>query len=132
MAARKKKQLPELSPLEAKVMEILWTAGEATADQVRQGLPADLTDSSVRTLLRRLEQKSYVTHERESKRFIFRPAVERPMAAAAVARRIVKSICGGAVESLLIGMVESRMLSRKELDAARRRLAQLEGEAGDE
>src|SRR5436190_869250 len=93
---------------------------------------ADLTDSSVRTLLRRLEQKSYVTHERERKRFIFRAAVERPTAAAAVARRIVKSICGGAVESLLIGMVESRMLSRKELDAARKRLAQLESEARDD
>ncbi|PYQ26513.1 MAG: CopY family transcriptional regulator [Acidobacteria bacterium] len=132
MAARRKKHLPELSPLEAKVMEILWSAGEATADEVRQGLPADLTDSSVRTLLRRLEQKSYVTHERERKRFIFRAAVERPTAAAAVARRIVKSICGGAVESLLIGMVESRMLSRKELDAARKRLAQLESEARDD
>lgn len=131
MAARKKrKPLPELSPLETKVMEILWTAGEATADQVRQQLPDELTDSSVRTLLRRLERKEYVTHERDSKRFVFRAAVERPTAAAAVARRIVKSICGGAVESLLIGMVESRMLSRKELDAARRRLAQLEEEQG--
>jgi predicted transcriptional regulator len=133
MASRKKKKpLPSLSELEAKVMEILWTAGEATADQVRQGLPADLTDSSVRTLLRRLEQKSYVTHERDGKRFLFRAAVARPTAAAAVARRIVSSICGGAVESLLIGMIESRMVSRKELEAARLRLAQLEAEQGDE
>lgn len=110
-------------------MEILWKNGEVTADQVRQRLgPADLTDSSVRTLLRRLEQKSYVSHDRDGKRFVFRAAVQRPRAAAAMARRIVASICGGAVESLLIGMVESRMLSRKELDAVRERLARAEEE----
>ena len=122
------RKLVELSPLETKVMKILWRRGEVTAEQVRQALPADLTDSSVRTLLRRLEQKSYVTHERDGKRFIYRAAVAKQRAAAEVARRIVTSICGGAVESLLIGMVESRMLTKKELDKVRKRLESLEDE----
>jgi predicted transcriptional regulator len=129
MASRKPAPLPEISPLETQVMEILWRNGELTADQVRQKLrQASLTDSSVRTLLRRLEQKAYVAHERDGRRFVFRAAVGRPRAAAEVARRIVASICGGAVESLLVGMVETRMLSRKELDAVRERLDRAEEE----
>lgn len=131
MASARKKQLPALSALESDVMRVLWKRGEATADDVRKALPGELTDSSVRTILRRLESKAYVTHERDGKRFLFRPAVERPLAAAAVARRIVSAICGGSVESLLMGMVDARMLTREQLDAARKRLENAE-ETGDE
>ena len=145
MAARRKKHLPELSPLEAKVMEILEFVKSDQVDPIYLEAsyyvaPDEGGEKAYALLFTALKDSGYYgvakvamhNREQERKRFIFRAAVERPTAAAAVARRIVKSICGGAVESLLIGMVESRMLSRKELDAARKRLAQLESEARDD
>ena len=106
-------------------MEVLWKHEELTADEIRRKLlPRDpLTDSSVRTLLRRLEAKSYAGHRRDGKRFLFRANLERPHAAAAAVRRIIATICGGTAESLLIGMVDADLLTREELDAARRRIA---------
>jgi predicted transcriptional regulator len=120
----------ELSPLETSVMEILWTKGTATADEVRRALSDPLTDSSVRTILRRLEAKKYVAHDREGKTFIFRPAIARRGAAAAAALRIIRTICGGAADSLMLGMLESNIISPKELDEIRARIAR--GEVDDD
>ena len=64
-----KKQKPPLSELENKVMSVLWEHGRATAELVRTkwktGQP--VKDSTVRTILRRLEEKGYVTHETEGR-----------------------------------------------------------------
>jgi len=121
---RKRKNHPELSDLETVIMEILWTHGDSSAEEVRRRLSRrhDLTDSSIRTILRRLETKGYVAHEREGKRFIYRPLIERRGAAAAAAKKIIDTICGGSAEGLLIGMVENEMISADELEAIRRRL----------
>ena len=50
------KRRPALSPLENETMNVLWSLGKATADDVRQafGKKREFKESTVRTLLRRL------------------------------------------------------------------------------
>ena len=114
----------QISPLEAELMRVLWDTGATTADELRLGLPRRpaLTDSSVRTLLRRLEAKGWVTHRRDGRRFLFEPAVPRARAAAIAAGRIVDSLCGGAVERLILGMVQHDILSAADFERIRRKI----------
>jgi BlaI family transcriptional regulator, penicillinase repressor len=111
-----------LSPLEHDIMDFVWTRKSATADQVREALAPSrpLKDSTVRTVLRRLEEKGYLTHAVDARTFLYR-AVEAPQRVAAGAvRQIVDRFFGGSVEQLLVGMVEGELVDRGELQ----RLAQ--------
>ena len=75
-----------------------------------------LKETSVRTMLRRLERKGYLRHEVEGRAFIYR-AVEpaRGLAARAV-RQIIDRLCQGSVEELVTGMVDAKVLSNRELE----------------
>jgi BlaI family penicillinase repressor len=111
------KEKPRLGPLENEVMQVLWARGTATADDVRSALESTqrLKDSTVRTILRRLEGKSYVEHEVEGRTFIFRPKMAPQDVATQQVRGIIDRLCLGSVESLLVGMVDDNLISATEL-----------------
>ena len=74
-----KKQLRAMSPAETEVLRLVWQIGEATVQQVHEALPAGrkVAYKTVQTLLRRLEDKGYLTHKIEGKAHVFCPAVQR-------------------------------------------------------
>ena len=110
-----------MGELERSVLQIVWRLGAITADQVREELDRPLKDSTVRTVLRRLEEKGYITHSVDERAFIYRPAQSRQRVAGRAAQRIVDWFCDGSVEALLVGMVDSKLLGHAELQ----RLAKL-------
>jgi predicted transcriptional regulator len=107
-----------LTELENQLMNAIWTAGPSSVEDVHRVVSKKhkLKETSVRTLLRRLEQKGYLTHEVEGRAYIYR-AVEpaRGLAARAV-RQIIDRFCQGSVEELVAGMVDARAISNRELD----------------
>jgi len=105
----------ELGELERAVLLIVWRLGSVTADQVREELERPLKDSTVRTVLRRLEEKGYLVHSLDDRAFIYRPVQSRQRVAGRAAKRIVDWFCDGSVEALLVGMVDSKVLDRAEL-----------------
>src|ERR1700751_711225 len=105
----------ELGELERSVLLIVWRLGSVTADQVREELDRPLKDSTVRTVLRRLEEKGYLSHSVDDRAFIYRPVQSRQRVAGRAANRIVDWFCDGSVEALLVGMVDSKVLDRAEL-----------------
>jgi BlaI family penicillinase repressor len=118
-----------LSELEHQMMEILWALGPATSEQVRSALAAKrpLKDSTVRTVLRRLQEKGYVRHKVDGRTFVY-TGVEPPrnLAVRAV-RQIIDRFCAGSVEQLLVGMVEDEMVNRRELQQLAQKIAQRKG-----
>ena len=117
-----------LSELEHQLMEILWSIGSGTAEQIRQALEPkhQLTDSTVRTVLRRLGEKGYVTHRIEGKAYVY-SGVEKPRSVAARAvRQILDRFCDGSLEQLLVGLVENEVVDREELRQLARRLGKKE------
>ena len=112
--------------LERAVLELIWEHGVQSADQVReqllqQGRP--LKESTIRTVLRRLEEKGYLAHSIESRTFLYRPAASRQAVAGRAVQRIVDWFREGSVETLLAGMVDSAVLDRKELQRLAERIA---------
>ena len=98
--------------------------GTVTAEQVREGLDRPLKDSTVRTVLRRLEEKGYLAHTVEDRTFLYRPAQSRQRVAGRAAKRIVDWFCEGSVEALLVGLVDSKVLDRAELQRLAARIAE--------
>ncbi|HEY6447792.1 MAG TPA: BlaI/MecI/CopY family transcriptional regulator [Acidobacteriaceae bacterium] len=113
----------ELGELERGILSIVWRLGEATAEQVREELDRPLKDSTIRTVLRRLEEKGYLAHSLDNRTFIYRSAQSPQKVAARAVQRIVDWFCEGSVEDLLVGMVDSKVVSQAELERLARRIA---------
>lgn len=113
----KRPSSPSVGPLENEVMRVLWERGTATADDVRQALEKDrkLKDSTVRTLLKRLEDKGLVTHDVNGRTFIYRPIVAQQNVATQAVRGIIDRFCAGSVEALLTGMVDGEIITPDKL-----------------
>lgn len=113
----------ELGELERSILLTIWRKGTLTAEQVREELGRPLKDSTIRTVLRRLEEKGYLTHTVEDRTFLYRPAESRQRVAGRAVKRIVDWFCAGSVEALLVGMVDSKVLDRDELKRLAERIA---------
>ncbi|HEY1307824.1 MAG TPA: BlaI/MecI/CopY family transcriptional regulator [Vicinamibacterales bacterium] len=110
---------PALSELEHQAMEAVWASGPCSVETVHLAVSRqrELKEVTIRTVLRRLEQKGYVEHEVDGRAFIYR-AVEAPRSVAARAvRHILDRFCHGSVEELVTGLVEADVLSEAELEA---------------
>jgi predicted transcriptional regulator len=120
----------ELGDLERDILTVVWRLGATTADQVREELDRPLKDSTIRTVLRRLEEKGYLAHEVDNRTFIYRPAESPQKVAGRAVQRIVDWFCAGSVEELLVGMVDSKVVSRAELERLARRIGTAKNQEG--
>lgn len=120
----------ELGDLERDILSVIWRLGETTADQVREELDRPLKDSTIRTVLRRLEEKGYLAHAVDNRTFIYRPAESQQKVAGRAVQRIVDWFCAGSVEELLVGMVDSKVVSRAELERLARRIGAAKNQEG--
>ncbi len=119
----------ELGELERGILSIVWGQGQITAEQVRERLGRPLKDSTIRTVLRRLEEKGYLAHSVENRTFVYRPAETRQRVAGRAVRRIVDWFCEGSVEALLVGMVDSKVLDAAGLQRLAERIAAVQKSA---
>jgi BlaI family transcriptional regulator, penicillinase repressor len=110
----------DLGDLEREVMQLVWTSEPITAEAIRERLSRPLKESTVRTVLRRLEEKGFVTHSVSGRTFVFSAAEARGRVAARAVRRLVDWMCNGSVEEFLVGLVDTEALDARELN----RLAQ--------
>src|ERR1700757_5147346 len=108
-------RLPELGDLEREVMQLVWTHGPVTAEVVRERLSRRLKESTVRTVLRRLEKKGYPSHRVDGRTYVYQAAEPRARVAAKAVQRIVDWFCNGSIEEGLVGMVDTAMLDQKQL-----------------
>jgi BlaI family penicillinase repressor len=106
-----------LTDLQRAILDFLWAEGPGTSEAVRDALRPrhPLKDSSVRTLLRRLEARGYVSHRLEGKVFVYRADVPPASLAARAVRHIIEQFCAGSVEQFVLGMVDEKVLSSREL-----------------
>lgn len=110
-----------LTDLQQAIIDVIWKSGPSTAEQVREALRPrhDLKDSTVRTLLRRLEERGLLTHTTEGKVFVYRAAVQPGSFAARSVRQIIERFWSGSAEQFLAGMVDEKILTPAQI----RRLA---------
>ena len=96
----------------------------------QQKLARRLKESTVRTVLRRLEDKGYVKHAVDGRTYVYQAAHPRAKVAANAVQRIVDLFCNGSVEEILVGMVDSAMLDQKQLRTLADKVAQAKASCG--
>jgi len=114
-----------LSPLEQLIIEYVWAHPDCTAEACREGVAGQraLKDSTIRTILRNLEAKGYVTHKVEGRTFIYRAVDTKRNVAVQAAQQIIERFCGGSVEELLVGLVDNQVLEPKQLQRLAAKIA---------
>jgi predicted transcriptional regulator len=108
---------PALSDLEQQLMDIVWSRGSATAGDIQDALAPErpLKDSTIRTVLTRLEEKGYVRHKVRGRTFVYSGVEPARKVAVRAVKQILDRFCQGSVESLLVGMVDGEMVDPEEL-----------------
>lgn len=115
-------KLPPLGDLEHEILTILWKRGEMTAAEVRNHIARKLQDATVRTVLRRLEEKGYVVHTVEAGTFIYRSKESSDSAAVDALKGILDRFCGGSLERALQALVDAAFIEPRQLAAMAGRL----------
>jgi predicted transcriptional regulator len=116
--------------VEQAVMDHIWTHGPSTSEQCREALATSrpMKDSTIRTVLRRLEEKGYLSHEIEGRTFVYRASDARQNVAVRAVKSIIDRFCGGSTEQLVLGMVDNEVLDRSQLERLARKIAVSEAE----
>ncbi len=107
-----------LTRRERQIMDILYRRGRATAHDVLEDIADPPTYSSVRALLRLLEERGHVKHAQEGQAYVYSPAVARGDARKSALAHLVRTFFAGSVEQAVATLVESSRtkLSAEELD----------------
>jgi BlaI family transcriptional regulator, penicillinase repressor len=108
-----------LTEREAQIMDVVWRLGEASAEQVREALPGSPHDSTVRTLLRVMETKGYLTHEAKGKAYVYRAAVGQHKAQRLALKAVLTRFFAGSAEDLVLRLIEDEHLSCDQLEELR-------------
>ena len=108
---------PPLAELENDVMQAVWKIEPCSVEAVHAIVSRkhSLKETSVRSILRRLEQKNYLAHESDGTAYIYRSTETSRSLAARAARQLIDRFCQGSVEELVSGMVDANVLSKEEL-----------------
>jgi BlaI family transcriptional regulator, penicillinase repressor len=117
----------DLGDLEREVLRLVWRLGPVTAETIRGELERPLKESTVRTVLRRLEDKGHLTHTVVGRTFVFRAAEARGSAAAKAVKRIADWFCEGSVEEVVAGLVDAKILDKADLTRIAEKIAKAKG-----
>src|SRR4051812_28862468 len=119
-----------LGDRELDVMGVLWDLGSGTVSEVRDRLPAELSYTTVLTILRNLEAKELVKHTAEGKAHRYYPRVARKVARRSALTRMVDKLFHGSPEQLVAQLVEDEALSAGDLKRLRALLTAQEKKSG--
>lgn len=116
-------QVTDLGELEREVLNLVWRHGPTLADTIQKRLDRRLKESTVRTVLKRLEEKGYLKHTTENRAFVYAARQSPSIAAARAVKSIVHRFCNGSVEEVLVGLVDAKVLDRRELQRLAEKIA---------
>jgi BlaI family penicillinase repressor len=100
-----------------------------TAEVCRAGVSGKrvLKDSTIRTVLRNLEEKGYIDHTVEGRTFVYRSVDTKRSVAVEAAVNLIERFCGGSVEELLVGLIDNHVLKPRQLQWLAAQIAERKG-----
>lgn len=114
----------KLSPSEFEVMEAFWASdAELTItgvlDAVNASRATPLKRATVQVHLRRLEEKGWLAHREDGRRFLYRPTASRDSASADLARDLTERVFDGSCAQLVRCLFERDEISEAEIERLR-------------
>ena len=118
----------QISEAESVVMEVLWKRNPLSADEVVSALSGqqEWQDATVKTLLNRLLNKGAISAERDGRRYLYAPVLQRDAWVQGESENLLERMFGGRVAPLVAHFSEQRKLSRKDIAELRKLLEDLD------
>ncbi len=113
---------PQLTPLELRIMQVIWTHGAGTVAQIQDHLEPPLAYTTVQTMLNILARKKKVKRELQGRAFLYQAVVTQDKALGQAVRDVIDRMFGGSSEDLVLSLVKSRQLDAGRLAELGRRL----------
>ena len=96
----------ELGRRERQIMDIIFRRSEATASQVQEDLSPALTNATVRTWLRHLENKGYLKHRKEGPRFVYSPTWPHQQTQTSALRQVLRTFFGDSPSKAIAALID--------------------------
>ena len=112
------KRKRQLGDLQLAIMRVLWERGEAAATEVHKALFEErgLAVTTIKTMLRKLEEYGCVDHRTNGRQFIYRPAIAEMDVRKGMVADLVQRMFSGDSTALLNHLVQSGEINVEELD----------------
>ena len=124
-----------LTGLQLSILQVLWDRGEATTQEIWHVVSHErpLAQTTVATILSRLERKQVLTHRRRGRQYVYRATVSRAEVRRSKVRDLTETLFGGDTGALLSHLVRTDEVDPGELERMREMLdqAQVGGGGGD-
>lgn len=128
-----RKSPSQLTPLELRIMQVLWENGASTVQVVQERLPGDsLAYTTVQTMLNVLQRKGRVKRRLVGKAYEYRAVLSRERALREAAGDLLDRMFGGSVHALLMSLMKSRQIDAVKLAKLQRLIDENERVAEDE
>ena len=121
----------QISEAESVVMEVLWKRNPLSADEVVSALSGqqEWQDATVKTLLNRLLNKGAISAEKDGRRYLYAPVLQRDAWVQGESENLLERMFGGRVAPLVAHFSEQRKLSRKDIAELRKLLEDIDDDA---
>ena len=118
---------------EWEVMRIIWTLGEVCTGQVIKELQdkKDWSDSTIKTLMRRLVQKGLLKTRKEGRCFVYKPTISQRKMMSEVTLHMMQNMCDMHKGEVLIQLLKEAPLSKGDIKTMQQELKLKEKDAPD-
>ncbi|HEX5004848.1 MAG TPA: BlaI/MecI/CopY family transcriptional regulator [Gemmatimonadales bacterium] len=122
-----------LTDLQFSIMRVLWDRGSGSAAEICEALRPErgLAQSTVATLLTRLEKRGVVTHETRSRQYVYHPTVTEPEVRRTMVSDLTERLFDGDVAALMSHLLTARDISDGDLARVRQMIEAHEAGSGD-
>lgn len=130
--AGRRKGANSLTPLEMKILQVLWSDGSSNVQQVQSRLPEEkLAYNTVQTMLNVLHRKGRVRRKMAGRAYVYSATASREKVLGQALREFVERAFGGSSEALVMSLVKTRQVDLKRIAELSRELEAEEGEEAE-
>jgi predicted transcriptional regulator len=119
----------QLTPLELRIMQVLWPGGPLPVQAVQERLGDELAYTTVQTMLNVLQRKGHVARTLVGRAYEYRPLQNRDAALGGAVRDLLNRMFDGSVEGLVMNMIRTKQIDSTKLAELAEKVARAEGEA---
>jgi BlaI family transcriptional regulator, penicillinase repressor len=119
---------PHLTDLQLAVVRVLWDRGESTVIDVQDALLPErrLAQTTVATILSRLEKRGVVHHRTVGRQFFYRAQVTEPQVRRSMVSELTALLFDGSPAALISHLLADRHIAARDLAEVKRLIAQAE------
>lgn len=125
--------LPQISEAEFEVMKIVWEYAPISTNEITDKLlqTTRWSPKTIQTLIKRLVNKGALTYEKQSRVFVYTPAVDKSQYIDQESNTFLKRYYDGDITAMVSAFIENDRLSEAEIDHLRTLLSGKKKKGGD-